>query len=103
MLRILAIVMVAITLAACDIVSTVTQGFAEARAVETDLEQSVGMKPSVGFSWNNTQLVSVTVSFPRIPEGKSLRELADAARASVAKQFKQTPNNIVLAFSLGKG
>jgi len=103
MFRILTIVMVAITLAACDIVSTVTEGFTEARAVETDLEQSVGVKPSVGFSWHNTQLVSVTVSFPRVPEERSLRELADAARAAVGKEFKQKPNNIVLAFSLGKG
>jgi len=44
----------------------------------------------------------VTVMFPRIDETKPLHELADAARASVAKEFKQTPNNIVLAFSLGK-
>ena len=102
MFRIVAIIVVAINLAACGVVSTVTEGLQQARAVETDLEQSVGIKPSVGFNWRNGQLVTVTVSFPRLYETKSLRELAEAARASIGKQFKQQPNNIVLAFSLGK-
>jgi hypothetical protein len=31
-----------------------------------------------------------------------LRELAEATRAAVIKEFKQTPENIVLAFSLGR-
>ena len=59
------------------------------------------MKPQVGFNWNNGRLVSVTVAFPRIYDAKPLRELAETIRASVQKQFKQTPDNIVLAFSLG--
>ena len=33
---------------------------------------------------------------------KPLRELAEATRAAVIKEFKQTPENIVLAFSLGR-
>jgi hypothetical protein len=60
------------------------------------------MKPQVGFNWNNGRLVSVTVAFPGLYEAKPLRELAETTRASVTNQFKQTPENIVLSFSIGK-
>jgi hypothetical protein len=92
----------ALTLVACDAVNTVTEGFSHAQAVETDLEQATGVRPKVGFNWNSGRLVSVTVQYPRLVESKRLGELAETARASVSKQFKQTPENIVLAFSLGK-
>ena len=92
----------ALALAACDAVNTFTEGFSHAKAVETDLEQATGVRPQVGFNWNNGRLVSVTIQYPRIIESKRLGELGETARASVTKQFKQTPENIVLAFSLGK-
>jgi hypothetical protein len=94
--------MFAVSLAACDGVSTVTVGVQQARAVENDLAESIGIRPQVGFNWRNGRLVSVTVAFPRIHETKSLRELADVVRRAVDKEFKQMPDNIVLAFSLGK-
>ena len=103
MSRILAILVIALSLAACDAVNTVTDGFKQAQAVEKDLEQSVGIKPQVGFNWNNGQLRSVTVMFPRMPDTMTLPEVAGAVRAAVGKEFKQTPDNIVLSFSLGKG
>jgi hypothetical protein len=45
----------------------------------------------------------VTVSYPSLYDTKPLRELAEATRAAVTREFKQTPENIVLAFSLGQG
>jgi hypothetical protein len=44
----------------------------------------------------------VTVTFPRVYAGKPLGELADTVREVVAKEFKQTPDSIVLAFSLDR-
>jgi hypothetical protein len=102
MYKIVAVLAFAIGLAACDAVNTLSEGFKHANAVAGDLEESTGVKPQVGFNWNNGRLVSVTVSFPRIYDAKPLREVADLTRASVSKQFQQTPENIVLAFSLGK-
>ena len=102
MQRAVVLVVLAISLAACGPISTLTEGFKEAKAVETDLEQSTGMKPNVGFNWNNGRLTSVNVNFPRVYDGKSLTELAAEVRSIVAKEFKQVPENIVLAFSLGK-
>ena len=102
MLRIASALLIALTLAACDVVNTVTEGAAHARAVESDLEKSTGVKPQVGFNWHNGRLVSVTVQYPGLVQSPPLSDLAKSVRASVETQFKQTPENIVLAFVLGK-
>jgi hypothetical protein len=103
MSKVLAILIVALTLAACDVVSNVTDIFKQAQAVESDLEKSTGLRPRVGADWKNGRLESVTVMFPRIHDTMPAREVADAVRAAVAKEFKQTPENLILSFSLGKG
>lgn len=90
-------------LAGCDAVTVVTDGFKHSSAVATDLEKATGMKPEVGFSWKNSRLTSVTVSFPRLYEDKPLRELAALTRAVVAREFGQTPKTIQLAFDLDAG
>lgn len=92
----------AATLAGCGVVSTVTEGFKQSKAVEADVEQSTGVKPAVGFNWHNGRLVSVTVQFPRLYEDKPLNELAGLVRDVVTKDFKQTPERIVLAFAVDK-
>jgi hypothetical protein len=102
MFKIAAALVFALSLSACDAVNTATEGFSHAKAVESDLEQATGIRPNVGFNWNNGRLTSVTVQFPRINDSKPLSELAQTVRSSVSKQFKQPPENIVLAFSLGK-
>jgi hypothetical protein len=100
MFKIAAGLVLALSLAACDAVDTMTEGFSHAKAVESDLERTTGVRPRVGFNWNNGRLASVTVQFPRIDESKRLGELAETVRSSVNKEFKQAPENIVLAFSL---
>src|SRR5262252_5056290 len=102
LLRTFALGMFAISLTACDVTSTLVEGSKQARAVESALETATGVKPNVGFNWQNGHLTSVTVIFPAIPETKPLRELADEVRATVGKEFKEGANNVVLAFSLGK-
>jgi len=96
--KVIAMVVLAVGLAACGVVSTLVHGLEYAKAVEDDLEQATGLKPNVGFNWNNGRLVSVT--FPRLYDAKPVREVAEAVRAAIVKEFKQTPENIVLAFSL---
>jgi hypothetical protein len=102
MFKLVAALAIALPLAACDAVNTVTEGAAHARAVESDLEQATGMKPRVGFNWNNGRLTSVTVQYAGIVQSPPLSDLAKTVRSSVESQFKQTPETIVLAFSLGK-
>jgi hypothetical protein len=103
MQKAIAIVILAAALAGCDVVNTVTEGFKQAKAVEADIAEATGVKPNVGFSWNNGRLTSVTVSFPKLYEDKPLRELAALSRAAVVKEFKQTPKTILLSFALDAG
>jgi hypothetical protein len=91
----------ALGLAACGVVSSLVDGVKYAHAVETDLEATTGIKPAVGFNWNNGRLASVTVAFPGLYDAKPIGELANSVRAAVTREFKQTPDNIVLAFNLG--
>lgn len=90
----------ALSLAACDAVNTLTEGFKHAKAVESDLEASTGVRPQVGFNWSNGRLVSVTVTYPRLIEAKPMNELAAAARDAIGKEFKQKAEHIVLAFAV---
>jgi hypothetical protein len=88
-------------LTACGVVSSLVDGVKYAHAVESDLEATTGVKPAVGFNWNNGRLASVTVAFPGLYDAKPIGELANSVRAAVTREFKQTPDNIVLAFNLG--
>ena len=101
MRKIIAIIVLASGLAACGAISTLLNGFKYAKAVESDLEQTTGLKPGVGFNWHNGRLVLVTVTFPKLYDAKPLRELAEVVRTSVRKQFQQAPEDIQLGFSLG--
>ena len=102
MLRAVVIAVVAFALSACDVVAVMKDGMRQAAAVEGDLEQSTGVKPQVGFNWHNGRLTSVTVLFPKPYAAKPLGDLAGLVRAAVTKEFKQTPDAIVLSFTLGK-
>jgi len=93
----------ALGLFGCDVVSTVTEGFKEAKAVENDLQQATGMRPDVGFEWKNGNLVQVTVAFPRLYDGKPIDELAAAVQHAVASKFKQKPQKILLTFEIKPG
>lgn len=101
MFKIATVLVFAVGLSACDMASTVTEGFKQAQAVESDLEQSTGIRPQVGFNWNNGRLVSVTVVFPRPYDAKPVGELARIVRAAVGKEFKQTADNVLLGFNVG--
>ena len=102
MVRLVAIVALALALAGCDLINTTKDAFKTAQATEDDLEASTGLKPSVGFNWTNGRLTQVTVTYPRLVEGKPIPELVEAVRAAVHKEFKQEPEKIVLGFVVPK-
>ena len=99
--RIAALLLVVFGLAGCDVVSTLTDGFKYKAAVEEDLAKATGVKPQVGFNWTNGRLVLVTVLFPKVYDGQPLPQLAETVRRAVTTEFKQTPENIELAFVIG--
>jgi hypothetical protein len=98
----IAILVLAGSLAGCDAVDLISKGLSYSKAAAADLERATGVKPEIGFNWHNGSLQSVTVTFPKIYVGKPLDELAGTVRQVVTKDFKQTPDTIVLAFSLDK-
>ena len=103
MLRTAAVALVmAVALSGCDVFTVVKDGMQHAGAVETDLQQSVGLKPEVGFNWHNGRLTSVSVQFPRLYEDKPLAELAGLVRSAVTKEFRQAPDSIIVSFVLPK-
>jgi hypothetical protein len=94
------IAVLASSLAGCGVVDLVSNGLSYSKAVETDLEHTTGMKPEVGFNWRNGSFETVTVTFPQLYADKPLEELARTVREVVAKDFKRSPDTIVLAFTL---
>jgi hypothetical protein len=99
--RFASVVALVLGLAACSMISTLVDGWKYAKAVEADLEDATGVKPSVGFNWSNGRLATVTVAYPQLYEKKPLAALAEIVRRSVEGHFKQKPKDIVLSFSLG--
>jgi hypothetical protein len=102
MVRLVAIVALALALAGCDLINAAKDAFKTAQATEDDLEASTGLKPSVGFNWTNGRLAQVTVTYPRIVEGKPMPALAEAVHAAIHKEFKQGPEKIILGFVVPK-
>jgi len=100
--RLAALLAVALGLAACGVISTLVDGWRYAKAVEADLENTTGVKPSVGFNWSNGRLLTVTVAYPQLYERKPLAALAEIVRRSVESHFQQKPEDVVLSFSLGR-
>ncbi|HWX35803.1 MAG TPA: hypothetical protein VNZ53_51350 [Steroidobacteraceae bacterium] len=98
--KVIAIAVLAGSLVGCGVVDLVSNGLSYSKAVETDLEHTTGMKPEVGFNWHNGSFETVTVTFPQLYAGKPIEELARTVREVVAKEFKQAPGTIVLAFTL---
>ena len=96
----IAVIALALGLAACGVVSTLVDGFKYAKAVEAGVQEATGATPAVGFNWHNGRLVTVTVNFPYLYEAKPLAEVAEQVRAIVTREFKQTPEHIMLGFDL---
>lgn len=98
--RYIVALLLVISSSACDAFNTVTEGLQQSQGVAAEMEKLTGSKPFVGFKWNNGSLTSVTINSTDILKDKSLTELAEIARASVKKQFKQEPNQITLGFTV---
>jgi hypothetical protein len=102
MAKLVAIVALAFALTGCDMINSAKDIFKNATATAEDLETSTGVKPYVGFNWNNGRLTQVTVTYPRLLEGKPMPELVEAVHAAIRKEFKQEPASITLGFVISR-
>jgi hypothetical protein len=96
----LALAVLALPLVSCDAIDTLKEGLTHAEHVAADLKQSIGLETQVGFNQNNGTLTQVTVMFVGLPEQLPLREIATRAKAAVTARFQQTPQQIVISFSV---
>ena len=98
--RLVLMAALAVALAACGPIDSLKEGFAHSQAVAASLEKSVGLKPFVGFNWNNGSLTSVNVTFQGIPDNVPLQNIAEKSRQAIISEFKQPPKQIVISFSV---
>ncbi|MEW8050960.1 MAG: hypothetical protein AB2792_10890 [Candidatus Thiodiazotropha sp.] len=89
-----------ILLAGCGVVDSMTEGFKHTQEVASELENAIGEKPFVGFNWSNGSLTNITVTFKGVPEDKGVKDIIELARHSVSRHFKQTPDQLIVAFSV---
>ena len=102
MSRFALVVLFSVCLTACGLIDTVPELFKHSQAVETDLEQKVGVRPQVGFNWRNGRLLQVSVTFTHLYEKTPLHELARIVRRSVDAEFQPAAETVTLSFALGK-
>lgn len=87
-------------LAGCDIASSMKDGVKYSELAAKDLEKNIGIKPFVGFNWDNGTLTTVSVTFPSIPSYKQLEEISRLVEESIKYNFKQKPEQIVISFNV---
>ena len=102
MLRVVSILILAVSLAGCEkMVTAVTDGFKNAKAVESDLEEfdRHAVASRLQLEQWTADVGNGDVS-RKFYETKPLSELAEIVDSAVRKNFKQTPGAIVLSFAL---
>ncbi|KAB8314248.1 hypothetical protein SD81_038780 [Tolypothrix campylonemoides VB511288] len=84
--------------AGCGMVESAHDAIRDAEAVSGDLERATGVRPQVGFQWNNGRYTNVTVVYEGIPAGHHAQDIATIARRAVALRFGEAPEQITLSF-----
>lgn len=85
-------------LSACDMAASVKEAMALSEQAAQAIDQQVGDKPQIGFTYKNNKLLSVSVLFQKAP-ALTLNELEQIARKEVRSAFKSEPTNLVLSFN----
>lgn len=86
-------------LTGCDAVDSLRHGLEHAQAVSAELEQSLGIKPFVGFNWNNGYLTQVSITFESVPANFTPTEIAAISRTAIRQEFDQDPERILVSFA----
>lgn len=106
MRRILLFLVLPLCLTACDAVTgafdTVKEGIVQAQGVSDDIEKAVGVRAAVSINWKNGELAQVSLSFEGVPKDVRVSELVEHARASLRKRMAKEPQQLLIAFSVGR-
>jgi hypothetical protein len=96
-----AALLLATVVCGCDVVSSVKEGMTWSNETAAAIEKQVGVRPQVGFNYQNGQLVTVTIQFGSVPS-VDVPELEKIARAAVLETFKKEPTYLIVSFSFPK-
>lgn len=91
-----------LVLCGCDMVSSIKEGMAQSEEAAAAIEKQVGVRPQVGFNYNNGSFTAATVQFASVPAA-SLAEVEKVSRAAVVAAFKKEPETLVVSFVFRRG
>ena len=89
------------SLGGCNVVNEVKEGIAQSEEVAASIEKQVGVKPQVGFNYQNGTFTTATIQFPSLPSA-SLPEVEKISRKAVVASFKNEPEHLVVSFVFKK-
>src|SRR3977135_412924 len=100
LIRLAGAFIVAVTLAGCNFVGAMSEIQSQANAAASALEKDLGVRPLVGWNWNNGALTNVNFVF----EGSKVAhlqvsQLKAKVEQAVAANFKQKPYGITISTS----
>ena len=76
------------------------EGMQQSANVKASLDKTFDANTFVGFNTMNGSLRTVNVTFDKLPSGKSLDDIIKEVKTSIASEFKESPQQIVIAFSV---
>jgi len=99
--RFLVLAALSMALGGCNVVNAVKEGMEQSEAAASSIEKQVGVKPDVGFNFQNGSFTAATVVFNSVPSA-SLPELEKISRKAVVASFKSEPERLVVSFVFKK-
>lgn len=99
--RFVVLAALSIALGGCNVVNAVKEGMEQSEAAASSIEKQVGVKPDVGFNFQNGAFTAATIVFNSVPSA-SLPELEKISRKAVVASFKSEPERLVVSFVFKK-
>jgi len=101
MTRILPAILLCVGAMGCDMVSSLKESLEQSNQVADAIQKQVGVRPLVGFAYDNRAFTKVTVQFQAIPD-QSLVEIEKISRSAVRAAFQGEPEQLEIAFSFAR-
>ena len=92
--------LVLVLLSGCTATDETAMSFEQTSAMAAELEQMLGLRPSISSRWSDDRLDEVKVEFPAMPAGLTCDAVIETVQRLLAIHFDQAPQRLTLAFTL---
>lgn len=82
----------------CGQIDEARFGLVQSTALAEDLEQILGVRPSVSSQWSNGVFDELRVTFDQMPIESGVEEITAAVRQLMLVHFDDEPRNLRLSF-----